>query len=803
MDYLNEHTFIGQVGNFAVILGFTTALLASISYFFATQRPHETSWKKIGQLAFITHAFSVFTMVGTLLFMLANQYFEYHYVWEHSNSEMPLKYILSSFWEGQEGSTLLWLFWHAVLGLILLKTSKTWESPVMSVYASIQVVLLTMLLGVYIGGVKIGSNPFAVLLREHPNFFQLPIFRNANYLDTLDGSGLNPLLQNYWMTIHPPTLFMGFAATAIPFVYSIAGLWKREYNAWIKPALTWTYFGIGVLGIGILMGGAWAYESLSFGGFWAWDPVENASLVPWLTLVGAGHLMLIQRNKGTSLLWVYILTALSFFLILYSTFLTKSGVLGETSVHAFTDLGLSGQLIFYFTFYGLLSIGMLIFRAKDMPKSTQEDPLWSRQFWMFMGALVLLIAAFQIIFSTSIPVWNKLFGLNLAPPSDPVAHYNKWQLPFAVIIGFILGLTQHLRYKKIAFKEVLSVLLRDLIISALLTVLIGIGLNLENPLYLLLLLSSLYAFVGNMSYLVKTLKGGVSKTGSSIAHLGFAVILIGTLISMGNQETISSNATRYDLTALDSTYKNNENALLMLNDTVKLGPYHVAYRGKEKSGIYVRYRVDYMDENFDSLFTLKPFIQLNNRMGNVAEPSTKHYWNRDIFTFVTYAEIEDRAKTEPEYDEPSTHNISIGDTIYSTGAIIILNGIQGVDDVQEKASFNLSEADLLVKSNITVFDFDTEKHIIHPHFAAVNTRTLLFPDEVEKIGLKIELFEINPTEEKIGLRVYERKNNVDEFIIMKASLFPYINLLWIGALVMALGIVIAISQRIVAQRNKA
>ncbi|MDV7399460.1 cytochrome c biogenesis protein CcsA, partial [Arthrospira platensis SPKY1] len=100
----------------------------------------------------------------------------------------------------------------------------------------------------------------------------------------MQGSGLNPLLQNYWMTIHPPTLFLGFASTAIPFAYAIAGLWTKEHQAWLKPALPWALFSGAILGTGILMGGAWAYEALSFGGYWAWDPVENMSLVPWLIL---------------------------------------------------------------------------------------------------------------------------------------------------------------------------------------------------------------------------------------------------------------------------------------------------------------------------------------------------------------------------------------------------------------------------------------------------------------------------------------------------------------------------------------
>ncbi len=802
INYIGENLFIGQLGNTFVVTGFTTALLATIAYALGTQS-NDSTWRKIGRFSFHAHSVAIFGIVGTLLYMLATHQFEYHYVWQHSNSEMPMKYILSSFWEGQEGSTILWLFWHAVLGNVLIYTAKKWEQPVMAVFSSVQVFLLSMLLGIYVLEHKIGSNPFTVLLREHPDFLNLPMFRSANYLDTLDGRGLNPLLQNYWMTIHPPTLFLGFAATLVPFAFAIAGLWTRQYQQWLQPALPWTFFGIVLLGTGILMGGAWAYESLSFGGFWAWDPVENASLVPWLTLVGAGHLMLIHKSKGTSLLWLFILTTLTFFLILYSTFLTKSGVLGETSVHAFTDLGLSGQLVFYFGFYGLLSIGLIVARAKEMPKNKKEDPLWSREFWMFLGSLVLLISAFQIIFSTSIPVWNKLFGLDLAPPADPEEHYNKWQLPIAVIIALVMGVSQHLNYKRTDLRKLVPTLLRDLIISLALTILIGISLEMNNKLYLLLLLFSLYAIISNISYLFKVIKTAYSKVGSNIAHIGFAMILLGSLISMGKQETISKNSTRYDLTTLDTAYKNFENTLLMLDDTTKMGDYNVVYRGKEKEGIYVYYQVDYLDSDNNYQFSLSPFVQLNNRMGNVAEPSTKRFWDKDIFTHVTYAEIDDREVETERYNEPEEHRIDIGDTIYASNAIIVLQGIRGIDDLDKKKEFNLTEKDLLVQAQLVVYDFDTEMHTVKPHFAAVGTRPITFADDVDKIGLKLELFEIDPENEKIGIKVYEAKNKIKEFIIMKASIFPFINILWIGSILMILGTLLAIVTRIAGKRKQA
>src|SRR5205085_7221679 len=147
-----------------------------------------------------------------------------------------------------------------------------------------------------------------------------------------DGSGLNQLLQNYWMVIHPPVLFLGFASTIVPFSFAIAGLWKKNFSGWTRVALPWTLFSCAILGTGIMLGAMWAYESLTFGGYWAWDPVENASLVPWMVLVAGIHTLLIYKHSGHSLRTTHLFFIIAFGLVLYSTFLTRSGILGETSV---------------------------------------------------------------------------------------------------------------------------------------------------------------------------------------------------------------------------------------------------------------------------------------------------------------------------------------------------------------------------------------------------------------------------------------------------------------------------------------
>ncbi|MEI7979914.1 MAG: cytochrome C biogenesis protein, partial [Bacteroidota bacterium] len=196
--FVGEELLWGFLGNLSVIAAFIGALFSAISYYYA-QKENDLSWKKLARIGFNIHSIGVLGIIAVLFYLLFNHRFEYHYVWQHSNIAMPMQYILSCFWEGQEGSFLLWTFWNMVLGNILIRTSKNWEFSTMAIVALVQMFLSSMLLGIYIGEVHIGSSPF-LLLREHPDFINLPFVQSATYLEKLDGRGLNPLLQNYWMT---------------------------------------------------------------------------------------------------------------------------------------------------------------------------------------------------------------------------------------------------------------------------------------------------------------------------------------------------------------------------------------------------------------------------------------------------------------------------------------------------------------------------------------------------------------------------------------------------------------------------
>ncbi len=580
------NTFAGNLGHFFVIASFVSALVAAWAYIKASNS-HDLEapvWRRFARTAFLVHGALVLGIVVSLFYIIYNNLFEYHYAWTHSSRSLPAYYMVSSFWEGQEGSFLLWIFWHVVLGVVLIYANRknAWEAPVMAVFALVQAFLASMILGVVIGDVKIGSSPF-LLLRD---VMEAPVFAiNPDFVPE-DGTGLNPLLQNYWMVIHPPTLFLGFATTLVPFAFCIAGLWKRRYEAWVKPTLPWALFSAAVLGLGIIMGAIWAYETLNFGGYWNWDPVENAVYVPWLVLVAAIHTLLIFKNNRTALKTSMVLVISMFVLILYSTFLTRSGILGDASVHSFTDLGLSGQLLIYMLFFMVGAIVLAATRWKEVPTSEKEASAYSREFWIFIGATTLCLMSFQVLVPTSIPVYNTIVELlggvsNVAPPADQIGFYTKFQLWFAVVVALLSGTGQFFFWKKMDAARLTEALTLPFIITLLVSsaaILIG---KVTDPVYIVLLTASLYSVIANATILLQLARRKVKLVGGSVAHIGVALMFIGILFSSGYSNVVSLNLSGKVIFSEDVPEQENaENLVLWINEPRQMLDYQLTYRGR-------------------------------------------------------------------------------------------------------------------------------------------------------------------------------------------------------------------------------
>jgi len=632
--YIGEHLLPGQIGQGLLWISFISAILAAVLYLRMLQSRQDSTrlLTRSTRGLYILHVISLTGVAAVLYYLIFNHYFEYIYVWQYSSVDLPVKYIISCFWAGQEGSFLVWALWQALIGLILIRTAGKWEPGVMFFVSLSQVFVTSMMLGVRIGPWNIGTNPF-LLIRETMDSVASTIFADADYLASIqDGNGLNPLLENIWMTIHPPILFLGYAMALVPFSYAMAGLVRKEYTTWIRLALPWTLLSLLLLGAGILLGGAWAYVSLTFGGFWAWDPVENSSLVPWLTLIAALHFLLISRKQSWALLAAFVFVTVSYVLVLYASYLTRSGVLADTSAHSFGDNGMAGQLVLFLLTFLCLSIIFIALRAKQFPGRRKEAPL-SREFWMFIGSVILALSAFQILFTTSIPVFNAIFGTDFAPPPDAVGFYNRWQTPYALLVAALIALTQVLNYESNQSLQVAKKILLPLALSAGITILFVVSGIVSKGSYILLLFFTWFALVASLLNLI--LKTSAPRNlPAIIIHSGFAVFLLGVLITFSNSRVISSNSSGYDLGDVRS---NKENLVLFRSDTLFMGGFYVTFSGETKEGNTTTYRVDFLEREqgqYRKEFSLFPSVNRHPRMGDVYNPDTRHFPLKDYYTYI-------------------------------------------------------------------------------------------------------------------------------------------------------------------------
>ncbi|UZD21238.1 cytochrome c biogenesis protein CcsA [Algoriphagus halophytocola] len=824
------NTFIGNFGHLMTIVAFVTALITAYAYYqhFKATELEKANWRRFSRISFSLHAISSVLIAVSLFEIIYNHRFEYFYAYSHSSKALPVHYMISSFWEGQEGAFILWIFWNVVLGSILIATNKFWEAPVMIVFALVQAFLVSMILGVVIGDLKIGSTPF-ILLRDAT---QAPIFQmNPDFVPE-DGTGLNPLLQNIWMVIHPPTLFLGYASTLVPFAFLMGGLVTRKYSEWIRPALPWAIFSAMILGMGIIMGAYWAYVTLNFGGYWNWDPVENAVYVPWLVLVASIHTMITFKKSATALKTSIVLVISTFILVLYATFLVRSGVLGDSSVHSFTDLGLSGQLLIYMLFFLVVAIILAVRAWRHIPSSEKEASVYSREFWIFIGATTLGLMAFQVILPTSIPAWNALvegFGgiSNMAPPADQIEFYTKFQLWFAVVIALLTAVGQFFWWQKMDKKALKEALLTPYIISVLLSAAVIVLAKVYDWKYIIVVLAGTFTITANAVILIRILKKSTFKlAGGSLAHIGLGMVLIGIMFSSGYSDVISINMSGLTYSNSWEDELNKEHVLLWINKPIQMKDYTVIYRGRQKKVVgipeYVPARIleetdavnkmialegykDYFQkgdevdivleendyfrieyyQNEVMKFSLSPMSQFNEGMGGlISSPDSKIFIDKDLYTYV--AAMND--PEDPDWKEDELYEVAPGEQFHVADYVTYFDG---ADVLEELDGYTLQEGDVAVRANLRILDYDVEK-TLQPTFIIRNNQVGKLPVIDNELGIKVSLENILPEENKFVFKVNQYQK---DYVVMKAIVKPYINVLWMGTIIMLLGFTVAIYRR--------
>ncbi|HPS56473.1 MAG TPA: cytochrome c biogenesis protein CcsA [Spirochaetota bacterium] len=492
--------------NIGTILIATAMMLSAASAMFFIRSKKGTVVLQINAARRSYYAASALILFSVIMLLnaLLNNEFQYSYVYNNSAAGMHLVYKIAALWAGSEGSYLIWTLMLNLMGLYLISRKVDDEDILLSVTAFMQALMLIVVL------VK---SPFVKVWVDH-QYFQPGMIPS-------DGQGMNPLLMDPWMVAHPPVLFLGYASASIIFAYAVTALIRKEYDSWIEPAYKWLIFSTFTLGLGIFMGGYWAYTVLGWGGYWGWDPVENSSLVPWIVSIALMHSMMLQKRKPVLKKTNIGLALIYFILVFYSTFLTRSGVLSEFSVHSFQESNLKIYLGIMLALFIIGSLFIFIRRFRGIKSESLKQELFNLENMTVFGIIVLLFYSFIILSGTSMPIITGLTGKEPVPVT--ANFYNNISVPMGImlIVFIILSAVSSIKYSKFVLASACAV---SVAFTALVNIFFGFSpvtasFTAVSFLLLQLMLYDLYT------------KGRGVILSSRTAHLGIAVMVTGIIIS--------------------------------------------------------------------------------------------------------------------------------------------------------------------------------------------------------------------------------------------------------------------------------
>ncbi len=828
---------IGLLGKLTVGGAFLASVLALIYYGLASRNELNKRAEFLGNLLYFIKTGFVTIASALLIYLISNHRFEYFYVYNYTSLDLAYKYLISAFYGGQEGSFLLWIFFSGVIGLGLIRwTSDTYRAPVMFVMSMTQLFLLSMLLGLKIGDFTIGASPFRTLVEALPDapFLQA----NPDFVPT-DGKGLNDLLKSPWMMIHPPILFVGFSMMTVPYAFAMAALWKEKYQEWVKPALPWVLGANLSLLTAIFLGGYWAYVTLSFGGFWAWDPVENASLVPWIFGVAGIHTMLIQRKHASASRSSIAFALLSYVAIVYETFLTRSGILGDASVHSFVDLGLYAQLVIFMIVMTAGGFLLYLFRAKSMPQSESPSHWLNRDTWIFWGSMALFVTGLVIITGTSSPILGKLFQKNPTPPQ--ISFYNDWTLPFAVIMAIMTVGAQFLWWKKhdaTSFANSLSI---PLIITSFLT-LAGVILgDVRQISYILLLYSGFFAVVGNGQMLFQIARKKSIMVGGTLTHVGFGLMLIGILYSSAYNSFLLDDQTKAYNAAVRRGEVKDETGVPILKEVTMIelkkgvpkvvnNEYLISYKG---------YRTSDENRPHEQLYSIQvsdldgnPISKLEPTVYPMLQTSTASSINwsvdPDVFTglmFDLYIYVAGSSIVEKENERvakaatargehahgPNSHHLP-----FTRGQAYTIGKyeIKFVDFVPIKPETDPEypkNATIAVRVKLEFRNVETNEILnLTPLFAIVDEagQKVLYTPVLETDGFPatVQMINLVPMSDQIEVHINGLEGSAEaedeEWVLLVAEKKPLVSVVWLGTFIIMAGFTVSIMRRWKEQKTR-
>jgi cytochrome c-type biogenesis protein CcmF len=751
-----------MIGGFIIKIAFVGILISLIAYFFSFRTRNE-KFLTYARLGYHTSVVGLMIASAILMYLILTHQFQYTYVWSYSSMALPTGLLAASFWAGQEGSFLLWALLAGLVGVFLMSysTNKGYEGQLMFVYSMIVGVLLLML---------IVKNPFLRVWESFPGQV------DAGFVPA-DGRGLNPLLQNYWMVIHPPILFIGFAAMGVTYAFAVAALLKKDYTHWVRPATPWFAFGVLSLGTGIMLGGYWAYETLGWGGYWAWDPVENSSLVPWLIGLAALHTMLAQRRSGAFVRTNLILGILTFVLVLYSTFLTRSGVLGATSVHSFVEPGWMAYILLlsFIIFFGGFGLLLLFIRMREMPSVPIEYNYMSREFALFLGAASLLFIALFTIVGTSSPIITNLIKGQVS--AVDISFYEQTTTPFGVALAFLAGFAQILWWKSSKAKTILKNMLPALLISAVATgVMISIGLS--SIMMILLTFAAWFVLVVNIQMTYKIGRGNPRFVGGAVAHIGVGLLFLGFITT--------------------AMYDRQQTIQLVQGEPVEALGYTLTYTGYSPAG-HERWAFNVTAERNGRTINLAPVMyqsDFNNSL--IRNPDIVNRLTFDFYLAPLGLDTKEIAGVSG-----SMHTLNRGRTTTIEDYSITFVGFDFDSDAHMMGSSN----EMVIGVDLDVTRDGTTERVVPEvvnRRGEMDFRPAMTSDAKLQFNvISIKPDQVNPERSSVTVEILKGGTQLtssgpaktQDVLVVEASIQPFINLVWLGTVVAMIGLLITIVRR--------
>jgi cytochrome c-type biogenesis protein CcmF len=705
-----------NVGQLLIQFAFALALAAAAAFAPALRPDARERRGGPAAWAFGLHAAAAMAALALLCAYFVGHRFEYDYVTRYSSRALSPALTLASTWAGQEGSIMLWAALGGLVGLALLRQPGSLARPAMFFVSLSQVWLL---------GLLMIRSPF-VRLAAPP----------------ADGMGLNPLLEDPWMVVHPPVLFVGYAALVVPFALAAAALARGRFQDWNRMAWPWTLFGVVSLGTGIGLGGVWAYKTLGWGGYWGWDPVENASLVPWLVSVGLVHGLLIERTTASLRRTNLLLALLTWVTVVGGTYLTRSGILQDFSVHSFADAGLNTPLVGFLalcTFGGAL---LLAWRWRTIEPGRATWLELSRESALWLGLMTVLALAAFVTLGTTAPLLTALFG---QPASVNVKFYEYVSVPVGILLVLLMGLAPALRWTRQQGWSWLAALAPGVIGG----VLMPLGLLLagvRSPALLALTAMAGLALGINAWVSLRLFRRGWSLGSGYLVHVGIAVMVFGMIASsvLGKSERVTLEPGR---------------PVETLGYTLALQGIEPGARGERELVVQVT--------RGDWGFVARPVLVPTPRdQGVMRRPALEP--RRDLYLSPIEL-MEGRAPEEPVWLEKD-HEVNLG------GSRVTFTRFRME-----------SHEDLVVYADLRV-ERDGQVLNASAGLKAGAQGGTPIPAEIPGLG-EVRLTRIDADHGRVALML--PAGNATTVAIMEFSTKPLVNLVWVGALVALLGTALA------------